>query len=150
MACMITTTIYNEKNVLHLSFVDNVGLMHFIELENRLPSVFRCLRSDFTLLVDLSGVEKIDSACVNQIAKLLERIVEAGVGKVVRVVHHSSKDIGFSILEAFHFPARLPVLVYADHEEAEKYLGIESLVSRGKVNAEYFGFCPIQKTTLVI
>jgi len=146
---MITTTIYHEKNVLHLSFQDDVGLIHFSELESRLPSIFRCLRPDFTLLTDLSGVEEIDFACVNQIAELMERIVEAGVGKVVRVVPDSRKDIGFSILAAFHYPAFLPVLVYADHEEAEKYLGVERLVSFGKDKAEILSLNPIQNTALV-
>ena len=52
----------------------------------------------------------------------MENIVAAGVGQVIRIVPDSSKDIGFSILAAFHYPSVLPVRVYAELSEAESYL----------------------------
>jgi ABC-type transporter Mla MlaB component len=122
---MITTTIYQEKNLLYLSFLDDVGMIQFSELERRLSSIFRCLEQDFTLLTDLSGVGEIDFACVNQIAELMERTVEAGVGQVLRVVPDPCKDIGFGILAAFHYPKSLPVRVFENLSEAMDALAIE-------------------------
>jgi hypothetical protein len=122
---MITTTIYHKQNVLHLSFKGHVCLYHFYNLEGSLPSTFRYLRPEFTLMTDLSGVEEIDFVCGAAFADLMERVVEAGVGQVLRVVPDPRKDIGLGILAVFHYPHSLPVRVYEDLSEAMKALAID-------------------------
>jgi len=123
---MIKATVNREYNLLHLAFKGRIGQNEFIQLERMLPSVFRCLGADFILMTDLSEVEEIEFACTGLIGALMEHIVEAGLGQVIRVIPDSSKDIGFAILEAFHYPAMLPVRVYADLEEAKQNLTVRS------------------------
>ena len=122
---MIKTIIYQKQNVLHLCLEGNICLNDFHLLENRLPSTLRCLRPDFILLSDLSSVGVIDYACGKSIANLMERIVEAGVGKVFRVVPDPRKDIGLGILAIFHYPKALSVRVYPDLLKAMKALGMD-------------------------
>jgi hypothetical protein len=126
IAAMIRPDIYHKENVLHLSFSDRVQLYHFEELKPRLPAVFRCLRPDFTLLTDLSGVEEIDIACCKPIGELMEQVVDAGVGQVMRVVPDPRKDIGLNILAAFHYPKTLRIKIYNNLNQAMEELGIAS------------------------
>jgi hypothetical protein len=130
---MIRTTVQRENNALHLSFVGQVEGRQFEELRRRLPSIMRCLGADFVLLTDLSEVEEFEFACVSEIASLMEWIVEAGVGEVVRVVPDPRRDIGFAILSAFHYPTILPVRIFTELEEAIQHVAKGSRPRQGAV-----------------
>ncbi len=123
---MIRSTHYRETNVLRVAFEGQVGRHDFDEMERDLPSIFRCLQPDFALLTDLSEVKEIEYSCAGAIGKLMEQLVEAGAGRVVRVVPDPRKDIGFGILSAFHYPANLPVQICGDLEEAKELLGLKA------------------------
>jgi len=133
---MIKTTINQESNVLKLTFAGDIGPIHFQDLERHLPSIFRCLRPDFGLLLDLSGINGMDFTCMNQIAALMERIVDAGVGNVTSVTPQACRDAGFGMSGAFHVPASLRVKNYADRGKPVSQLGVDRLEPAGKTRAD--------------
>ena len=147
---MVKAAIYHEPNVLHVSFRGGIGLVHMREMERCLPSILRCLRPDFTLLLDLGGVTGIDATCALDIGKMMERIVDAGVCKVISVEPQSSAEIGYAVKAAIHISTALPFLNYANHEEAEKYLGVDRLASIVQAKSENHYMHPLQNMAMVI
>ena len=75
------------------------------EIEALLPTV----GPGFTLLTDLSGLDEMDYACVDEIRAMMDRFCEHGVAHVVRVIPDRRKDIGFTILSYFHYGRNVTV-----------------------------------------
>jgi len=88
------------------------------EVALQLPS----LRTGFTVLTDLSGIQSMDTACVPEVERLMDNSSQKGVSMVIRVVPKHSKDIGFNILSLFHYPHKVHILTCATLAEAEQAL----------------------------
>jgi hypothetical protein len=109
---MISTIAYPEKNVLHIRFRDNVTTTQFDEFHRELANLLQPLAEGFVLISDFTDLTEMDFACWKPVGYMMERMVQAGVGEVIRVLDDSSKDIGCGILSTFHYPASLPVKIF--------------------------------------
>ena len=77
------------------------------------------LRAGFTVLADLTDLERMELDCVPHITRLMDRFVTAGVGRVVRIIPDPDKDIGFTLLSLTHYRGRVPIMTCATRGEAE-------------------------------
>jgi hypothetical protein len=108
---MISTVTYPQKNILHVGFRDYVTTSEFDEFHRNLEDLLAPLSKGFILISDFSGLMEMDFACWRPIAMMMEKMVQAGVSEVIRVMEDSSKDIGCSILASFHYPHNLRVQI---------------------------------------
>lgn len=119
---MISSVIYSVKNVLHVRFMGQVTTGQFDAFHRELPELLGPLREGFILISDFSDLTEMDFACWRPMASLMERMVKAGVGEVIRVLDDPVKDIGCGILSSFHYPASLPVKIFNRRAEVmERY-----------------------------
>jgi len=72
---------------------------HFAEVEALGPMV----APPFTVLADLTGLERMDPDCAPILSSVMDRLNEMGVSRVVRVIPDPRKDIGLGILSLFHY-----------------------------------------------
>jgi anti-anti-sigma regulatory factor len=80
------------------------------------------LRTDFSLLTDLSGLLSMDLSCLPHLEKIMDLCRENGVARIVRVVPNSALDIGFNILSKFHYPNTVQILTCETLAEAHRVL----------------------------
>lgn len=80
------------------------------------------MRSGFTFLADLSGLESMDLDCAPFITKIMDACNAAAIGTVVRIVPDSRKDIGLNILSIIHYRRGVHVLTCENSAEAERVL----------------------------
>ncbi|HEY5552299.1 MAG TPA: hypothetical protein VIK52_10450, partial [Opitutaceae bacterium] len=98
-----------HHRLLRLAYAGTVDLAETkrcrVEIEALLPTI----GPGFTLLTDLSGLDRMDFACVDEIRALMDRFRAHGVAHVVRVIPDRRKDIGFTILSYFHYGREVTV-----------------------------------------
>jgi len=91
----------------------------------------------FRLLTDLTSLESMDSDCSIDIGEMMSLCDAKGIGAVLTVVPHPKKDIGFSLMEPFHYGKRVDVMTYETLADA-----IQSLAA--PVNVEETNSAPLK------
>ena len=119
---MFQAELDSAANLLKVSFSGTVGpdeAKHCVE-ESR--ALLRPVPPGFRLLTDLSGLEKMDLACVPFLNQMMDLCNEKGVATVVRIIPDPRKDIGLNILSLFHYERRVQILTCETRLEAMKLL----------------------------
>jgi anti-anti-sigma regulatory factor len=101
---MVLATCNKRRKLLFLNYVGNVVPAELEGLRHEIEKFLADLPPDFSLLADLSQVESMDPECAGEIGKTMDVLAKHGVGLILRVIPHPSKDIGLSILTVFHYP----------------------------------------------
>lgn len=110
------------KRLLHLSFIGHVQTSELQKGREEMAALLAELPAGFRLVSDLSHLDSMDIACKDAIARTMELCEQKGIGSVVRVIPEPRKDIGFSILAAFHYKRHVPVCTCQSLEEALRVL----------------------------
>jgi anti-anti-sigma regulatory factor len=99
----------SDHRVLRLSYSGRVGLDEARRCRSDLEVLLSSVKPGFSLLTDLSGLEEMDYACVDEIRAAMDQFQEHGVAHVVRVIPDRSKDIGFTVMSYFHYGREVSV-----------------------------------------
>ena len=75
------------------------------------------------LLTDMIGLENMDVACGQDIARVMDLLDCKGVETVVRVIPDPRKDIGLNIMSLFHYRRGVRIVTCETMEEALRVLG---------------------------
>lgn len=121
---MYLATTNKAQRLLQLSYIQNVSLADLERGYAQMLPLLAEFPAGFRLLADLGRMESIDLACVDLIGRTMELMYEHGLELVVRVVPDPSKDIGFMIIAAFHYPSQLRIVTCQTMEEAARVLGL--------------------------
>jgi hypothetical protein len=78
----------------------------------------------FKCLIDFSALESMDLDCMPDIAWSMERLDNAGVSKIVRIIPDPHKDIGLNIMSLFHFRRQVSFVTCETMEEALDALAV--------------------------
>jgi hypothetical protein len=81
------------------------------------------VRSGFTIVADLTDLEKMDPECAQVLSRIMEQLGTMGLSRVVRVIPDPRKDIGLAILSLFHYKAGIMINTVPNRAEARKLLG---------------------------
>ena len=100
---MFLATSNKAKALLHLSYIAHVTVADLRHGYDDLVALLADLPASFKALVDLSILESMDTACVEELGKMMELLDQRGLERVVRVIPDPTKDIGFNILARFHY-----------------------------------------------
>jgi anti-anti-sigma regulatory factor len=103
---MFLATSNKTKALLHLSYIAQVTVEDLQRGQEDVMLLLADLPADFRMLADLSSLEFMDPACVEELGKIMDLLDQRGLKQVVRVIPDPAKDIGFKILEVFHYPHR--------------------------------------------
>jgi len=100
---MFLAAINKSKQLLYVRFVEHVQVDQLERGRADLELLLQDLNTDFSVLADLSCLDRIDANCAGEIGRIMELLDKKGIGKVVRVIPDPSKDIGLNILAQFHY-----------------------------------------------
>jgi hypothetical protein len=82
------------------------------------------LPAEIRVLADLSRLESMDVACMEELGKSMQLCDQRGVELIVRLIPDPAKDIGLNILAAFHYRNQPRVVTCETMEEAAKLLSL--------------------------
>lgn len=110
------------RNRIEIIFQGKIAPAEMARYEEEIRVAIAQLREEFHLLTDLSALLSMESGCIPHIERSMDAINRGGVGRIVRVIPHTSKDIGLSIMSLFHYRHGLRIITCRTREEAEQAL----------------------------
>ena len=125
---MFLATVNQPKQLLYLSYIQQVGVEELKEGRTDIVALLAELRPGFRLVADLCWLENMDVNCATEIGKVMELCEQKGVGLVVRIIPNPEKDIGMSILSLFHYRRHPRIVTCKSVAEAGKLLGLCGLL----------------------
>ena len=112
-----------SKRVLTMSFSQHVDSAEMRSCREKVQSILVDVEPGFRLLTDLTGLDSMDKECSTDLGEMMSLCDAKGINAVVTVVPDPKKDIGFTILEPFHYGKHVEVMTYETLADA-----IQSLV----------------------
>jgi anti-anti-sigma regulatory factor len=122
---MFETGFDKNKNLLRVVFSGHVDGEEAKQCTEQMALLFSETKRGFRLLTDLTGLERMDGACVPFIRKSMDLCNKYGVRTVIRVIPDPHKDIGFNILSLFHYRHEIQIVTCETLAEAMKALAGE-------------------------
>jgi hypothetical protein len=117
---MIQVQFDAAKNCLKISFSGHVDED---DAKRSIPQVRAVLANPqpgFSMLTDLTGLDKMDLACEPYIDQIMDACNEKGVALIIRVIPDPHKDIGFNVMSLFHYRRGVRIITHQSLEEAEQ------------------------------
>ena len=121
---MVLVTSNKQHRLLFLNYVQRVTPAELEGARREMEALLADLPPDFRLLADLSRLESMEPDCTTEIGHTMDLIYQHGVGLIVRVIPDPAKDIGFSILEVFHYPQQPRTITRENLAEALQQLSL--------------------------
>ena len=89
--------------VLTMSFGDRVDAAEMKSCLEKIRIILVDINPGFRLLTDLTSLESMDADCSTDIGEMMSLCDAKGISAVLTVVPHPKKDIGFALMEPFHY-----------------------------------------------
>jgi len=121
---MFLATINKSKQLLHLSFIEEVRVEELVQRHDEVVTLLADLKSGFRLLTDLGRLGSMGVDCAPEIGKIMELCDQKGVALVVRVIPDPTKDVGLGILSGFHYHHRPRSVTCESMVEAAELLSL--------------------------
>lgn len=127
--CDVTATMFHaeldsSRQVLTMSFGDHVDAKEMKSCLGKVKSMLVDMKPGFRLLTDLTSLDSMDADCSTDLGEMMSLCDAKGISAVVTVVPHPKKDIGFALMEPFHYGQDVQVMTYETLADA-----IQSLVA---------------------
>src|SRR5690349_14292545 len=100
---MFTVGADKSKNLLTISYSQQVGVDEAKEGAAQIKAVLPLLQPGFRLLTDMTNLQAMDRGCIPIIRQIMQVLNKHGIKLVVRVIPDPGKDIGLNILSLFHY-----------------------------------------------
>jgi hypothetical protein len=120
---MSTVAIESSGGLLRITFEGHVTEAVAQSCAQDIERLLAGAKPGFTLLTDLSRLERMDLTCEPVIGRMMEVLNQHGIQKVVRVIPDPWKDIGFGIMSLFHYGHGVRVITCNTLAEAQKHVG---------------------------
>lgn len=101
-----------SQRVLTVSFGDRVDAEEMKSCLEKVRILLADIKPGFRLLTDLTSLESMDSDCSKDLGEMMSLCDAKGISAVLTVVPHPKKDIGFSLMEPFHYGKNVDVMTY--------------------------------------
>ena len=89
--------------VLTMSFGDRVNAAEMKSCLEKVRTMLLDIRPGFRLLTDLTSLESMDADCSTDLGEMMSLCDAKGISAVLTVIPHPKKDIGFALMEPFHY-----------------------------------------------
>lgn len=98
--------------VLTMSFGEHVDATEMKSCLEKLRIMLVDIRPGFRLLTDLTCLECMDADCSTDLGEMMSLCDAKGISAVLTVVPHPKKDIGFTLMEPFHYAKDVEMSTY--------------------------------------
>jgi hypothetical protein len=109
---MFHAEIETSKRVLTMSFGHRVDAQEMKSCLEKVRIILVDVEPGFRLLTDLTNLEVMDANCSIDLGEMMSLCNAKGISSVMRVVPDPKKDIGFTLMEPFHYGKQVEVMTY--------------------------------------
>jgi len=95
-----------------MSFAHHVDAGEMRSCLEKVRSFLVDIKPGFRLLTDLTSLEVMDADCSTDLGEIMSLCDAKGIGAVLTVVPNPKKDIGFTVMEPFHYGKHVQVMTY--------------------------------------
>ena len=107
---MFHAEINTSKRVLTMSFSQHVDAVEMRSCLEKVRAMLVNVEPGFRLLTDLTSLHSMDPDCSTDLGEMMSLCDAKGISAVVTVVTDPKKDIGFTIMEPFHYSEHVEVM----------------------------------------
>ena len=119
---MFTVELDQSRNLLRISYGGRVTPDETRLCADEVRLALTILQPGFRLVVDLTGLESMETSCSALIANIMEMCNAAGIAEVIRIIPDPTRDIGLQILSFFHYGTEVHIRTCGSTEEAFEML----------------------------
>jgi len=101
-----------SQQVLTMSFAHRVDAAEMKSCLEKVRGMLVDIKPGFRLLTDLTSLESMDADCSIHLGEMMSLCDAKEIGAVLTVVPNPKKDIGFSVMERFHYSKHVDVMTY--------------------------------------
>jgi hypothetical protein len=122
---MFHAEVDTSQRVLTMSFGQHVDSGEMKSCLEKVTAMLADIKPGFRLLTDLTSLESMDAQCSVDLGEMMSLCDAKGISAVLTVVPHPNKDIGFSLLELFHYGKNVDVMTYETLADAIQSLATD-------------------------
>ena len=123
---MFHAEVDTSGRVLTMSFGDHVDANEMKSCLEKVRSMLVGINPGFRLLTDLTSLQSMDADCSPYLGDMMSLCDERGISAVLTVVPHPKKDIGFALMEPFHYGEHVDVMTYETLADAIQSLAVDT------------------------
>ena len=109
---MFHAEIDTSQRVLTMSFAHRVDSREMKACLEKVRTMLADIKPGFRLLTDLTSLESMDADCSTDLGEMMSLCDAKGISAVLTVVPNPKKDIGFTVMEPFHYGKHVLVMTY--------------------------------------
>jgi len=109
---MFHAEIDTSQRVLTMSFAHRVDSREMKACLEKVRTMLADIKPGFRLLTDLTSLESMDADCSTDLGEMMSLCDAKGISAVLTVVPNPKKDIGFTVMEPFHYGEGVLVKTY--------------------------------------
>jgi len=106
---MFHAEVDTSKRVVTVSFAQRVDSQEMKSCLEKVRTILVEIEPGFRLLTDLTSLESMDANCSKDLGEMMSLCDAKGISGIVTVVPDPQKDIGFSLMEPFHYGKHVKV-----------------------------------------
>jgi len=114
-----------SQRVLTMSFGHHVDAPEMKSCLEKVRLILADIKPGFRLLTDLTSLHEMDAGCSTDLGEMMSLCDAKGISAVLTVVPHPKKDIGFALMEPFHYGKNVDVMTYETLADAIQSLALE-------------------------
>ena len=107
-----------SKLMLTMSFAHHVDFEEMKCCLEKVRIMLVNIKPGFRLLTDLTSLDSMDVLCSKDLGEMMSLCNANGISAVIRVVPDPKKDIGFTLMEPFHYGEHVVVTTFDTLAEA--------------------------------
>jgi anti-anti-sigma regulatory factor len=121
---MFHAEVDSSQRVLTMSFGDRVDATEMKACLEKVRDMLADIKPGFRLLTDLTSLESMDPDCSTDLGEMMDMCDAKGISAVLTVIPHPKKDIGFALMEPFHYGKHVDVMTYETLADAIQSLAV--------------------------
>jgi anti-anti-sigma regulatory factor len=124
LSTMFHAEVDSSQRVLTMSFGDRVDATEMKACLEKVRDMLADIKPGFRLLTDLTSLESMDPDCSTDLGEMMDMCDAKGISAVLTVIPHPKKDIGFALMEPFHYGKHVDVMTYETLADAIQSLAV--------------------------
>ena len=109
---MYAVELDRSKRLLVITATQKVTAQEANMAAQRIRELLQDIEPGFHVLADFRGLESMDPAAAQHIARIMDALAEKNIASVTRVMPDPHKDIGLNILSQFHYGANVKIATF--------------------------------------
>jgi hypothetical protein len=111
-----------NENIVLIKIEGMFDLEQAEKAHNEITLILQKVKNGFIVLTDMSLLKEMNPESFKSISKTMDLFHSRGISHAIRVMPDPSKDIGFNIMDMFHYSPNVKIRTFESLENAKEYI----------------------------